>query len=142
MAGKCPPGKGDDGMSDEERRLFESEMRDVRRIDPGPARVTGKEKPPPRPRPAAPDEATSGPALAPLATGATVPVFDPSLPPDARRALRRRQAPPEAELDLHGLRAAEASRRVEAFLHEARTAGRRHVLIVTGRGLRSGEAGP
>lgn len=48
--------------------------------------------------------------------------------------------PLDATLDLHGLTKLEAHARVAAFIHHQQRAGRRHVLIITGKG-RGGEAG-
>jgi DNA-nicking Smr family endonuclease len=62
---------------------------------------------------------------------------------DRRRAerLSRGKLPIEATLDLHGLRQAEAHRRLEAFLADSQAAGKRCVLVVTGKGLHKEEAG-
>lgn len=59
------------------------------------------------------------------------------LDPRVLRALRRGQYPVQAKLDLHGLTQAEAQRKVEVFLTDARRDQRRCVLIVHGRGLNS-----
>lgn len=62
---------------------------------------------------------------------------------DRRRLVRLRggDPPPERELDLHGLRRDEARRRLHAALREALVAGERCLLVVHGRGARSGDAG-
>ena len=62
---------------------------------------------------------------------------------DRRKAerLSRGKLPIEASLDLHGLRQAEAHRRLETFLAESQAAGKRCVLVVTGKGLHKEEAG-
>ena len=62
---------------------------------------------------------------------------------DGRKAdrLRRGKLPIEATLDLHGLRQAEAHRRLERFLADCHVAGKRCVLVVTGKGLRKEEGG-
>lgn len=62
---------------------------------------------------------------------------------DRRRAerLSRGKLPIEATLDLHGLRQAEAHRRLERFLADSQVAGRRCVLIVTGKGVHKEEGG-
>lgn len=62
---------------------------------------------------------------------------------DRRKAerLSRGKLPIEATLDLHGLRQAEAHRRLEQFLAESQAAGKRCVLIVTGKGLHKEEGG-
>jgi DNA-nicking Smr family endonuclease len=59
-----------------------------------------------------------------------------------RRQLRRGEFPVRARLDLHGLSAGEAKRALERFLTEAKLAGHRCVLVVTGRGLHSHAPGP
>jgi DNA-nicking Smr family endonuclease len=50
--------------------------------------------------------------------------------------LKRGLYPIEARLDLHGLTQAEAHARLDAFLGTAHRAGRRCVLVITGKGLR------
>jgi DNA-nicking Smr family endonuclease len=46
----------------------------------------------------------------------------------------------EARLDLHGMTQAEAHQSLSAFIAASRAAGRRCVLVITGRGL--GQSGP
>src|SRR5262249_44429419 len=48
--------------------------------------------------------------------------------------LKRGQRPVEARLDLHGMTQEEAHRALGGFLRAARTAGKRVVLVITGRG--------
>ncbi len=62
---------------------------------------------------------------------------------DRRKAerLRRGKLPIEATLDLHGLRQAEAHRRLEHFLADCQAAGKRCVLVVTGKGATRAEPG-
>jgi DNA-nicking Smr family endonuclease len=62
---------------------------------------------------------------------------------DRRKAdrLRRGKLPIEATLDLHGLRQAEAQRRLERFLAESQAGDRRCVLVVTGKGLHKEDGG-
>jgi DNA-nicking Smr family endonuclease len=126
-------------VDDDERRLFEDAMRDVKRIEHSKRRVP-RESPPPPVKSRAPAE--TGTALDAEIAGESVSAFDSSVRPATRRALRQGQPPPEATLDLHGSNVKEAERRLVRFVQESRTAGRRVVLVVTGRGLRSGEAGP
>ena len=57
------------------------------------------------------------------------------------RKAARRMGEPEASLDLHGVPAAEAVRKVDWFLENANFHGCRVVLIVTGKGAHS-ESGP
>jgi DNA-nicking Smr family endonuclease len=58
------------------------------------------------------------------------------------RRLRRGDIPVEATLDMHGRRRAEAARDLDRFLADSRAAGRRCLLVIHGRGLHSGAAGP
>ncbi len=56
--------------------------------------------------------------------------------------LRRGQLPIEARIDLHGLTRDEAHGALEGFLGSAHDAGKRCVLVITGKGLRApGEMG-
>jgi DNA-nicking Smr family endonuclease len=129
-----------DTTSDEERSLFESEMQDVRPLDRRRSRVIEREKPAPVvTRPTADTESRP---FAVEIDGERIAAFEPSVSDEVRRALRRGEPRPEAILDLHGQRSGEARRRVESFLMESRAAGRRVVVLVTGRGLRSGPGGP
>ena len=59
---------------------------------------------------------------------------------DRRNALRlkRGQLPVEARLDLHGLTQEEAHRALAGFVARGQAAGKRVVLIVTGKGSREG----
>jgi DNA-nicking Smr family endonuclease len=54
--------------------------------------------------------------------------------------LKRGRHPIEARLDLHGKTQAEAHHALAAFIHNSSEAGRRCVLVITGRGL--GPSGP
>lgn len=56
------------------------------------------------------------------------------LEPTVLRRLSRGRGAPEAKIDLHGMRQAEAHAALRAFLHEAHGAGVRLVLVVTGKG--------
>ena len=62
-------------------------------------------------------------------------------PEDVSRAilakLRAAEADPDREIDLHGLAAHDARRRLSRALREAQEAGERCVLVVHGRGLHS-----
>ena len=53
------------------------------------------------------------------------------------RRLRRGEYAVQSHLDLHGMRSDEAKHAVDEFIRESQRAGRRCVLIVHGRGLRS-----
>ena len=53
------------------------------------------------------------------------------------RRIRRGALPIDARIDLHGLTREEAFRRLARFLAESQMAGRRLVLVVTGKGRRA-----
>jgi DNA-nicking Smr family endonuclease len=54
--------------------------------------------------------------------------------PEVLRKLRRGSFPIDARLDLHGLGAGNARRRVESFLSQQRANGERCVLVIHGKG--------
>jgi len=54
--------------------------------------------------------------------------------------LQRGLHPIEGRLDLHGMTQAEAHRALAGFIHQSRDAGRRCVIVITGRGF--GPTGP
>jgi DNA-nicking Smr family endonuclease len=58
------------------------------------------------------------------------------------RRLRRGLIPIEGELDLHGSSQTSARSQLAEFLEHSRSAGRRCVRIVHGKGYRSGTRGP
>lgn len=60
----------------------------------------------------------------------------------ARGRFAESDGEPDDQLDLHGKSQEEAIRMVQNFLLAAQRRGLRHVLVITGRGLRSGEHGP
>lgn len=63
----------------------------------------------------------------------------PGLDKRTRLRLKRGQIEMEAVIDLHGLTQAEAHRVLADFLHASRDAGRRAVLVITGKGSRTGQ---
>jgi DNA-nicking Smr family endonuclease len=94
----------------------------------------------------------AAPAPRPARRPATAPPKPPDLPSlrpghspglDKRRAqrLRRGQMPVEGSIDLHGLTQKEAAHALGAFLADAHEAGRRCVLVITGKGGAKGETG-
>ncbi len=66
----------------------------------------------------------------------------PGVSDEQMRALRLGTMSPEAELDLHGMRAKAARSYTTQFISNAVSRGLRFVLIIHGRGLHSGDAGP
>ena len=102
-----------------------------------PAAEALAEPPPPRPaeqppaaRPASP-EPPPAPRLPEIGPGDPAGV-------DKRTAkrLKRGQLAVEARMDLHGLTQEEAHRALSAFVQGSQAAGRRCVLVITGKGLR------
>ncbi len=102
-----------------------------------PAAAAPVEPPPPRPaepppvaRPAPPGPPPA-PRLPEIGPGDRVGV-------DKRTAkrLKRGQLAVEARMDLHGLTQEEAHRALSAFVQGSQAAGRRCVLVITGKGLR------
>src|SRR5207244_4136779 len=59
------------------------------------------------------------------------------LDPRVLRRLKRGEFAVQGHLDLHGLSREQAKPELEAFIGTARTAGKRCVLVVHGRGLHS-----
>ncbi len=140
------------GLRPDEVRLWHETMADVRPLrgekpwedalpedDPGPVEEAvvdsgpppEAEAPPPPPRkPSQPK-----PGRKPLTPGDTSSM-------DRRTAdrFRRGRLPIEARLDLHGLTQAEAHRALDSFVDAGYRAGRRCVLVITGKGTR-GESG-
>ncbi len=64
------------------------------------------------------------------------------VPDTVLRRLRRGVYRVEAEIDLHGLTAGEATAQLGAFLRDARARGQRCIRVIHGKGLRSGTRGP
>ena len=60
----------------------------------------------------------------------------------AFQKMKRGRTAPEARIDLHGMTVAAAEARLRAFLHGAHADGKRLVLVITGKGRRSDDAGP
>lgn len=78
----------------------------------------------------------------PLAAGDPSVFARPGVPETSLRKLRRGQYPVQAQLDLHGLSAAEATIQLREFLIDALRRNARCLRIVHGKGLRSGPGGP
>ncbi|GEJ55764.1 Smr/MutS family protein [Anaeromyxobacter diazotrophicus] len=66
----------------------------------------------------------------------------PGLDPAIVRRLRRGEFAVQGHLDLHGLTREEAKAAVDGYLKQARSAGKRCVLLVHGRGLHSKDQVP
>jgi DNA-nicking Smr family endonuclease len=111
-----------------------------RGVAPLPGRKIGETPAPPAAK--QPKRKVSRPATLPQVT---VPLAKPAMPEikhgdapgvdkSTARRLKRGQLPIEARLDLHGHRQDEAHRALEAFIAGQASAGRRCVLVITGKG--------
>ena len=102
-----------------------------------PAAEAPVEPPPPRPAPPVARSRPTPPAPPPVPR---LPEIGPGdrAGVDKRTAkrLKRGQLAVEARMDLHGLTQEEAHRALSAFVQGSRAAGRRCVLVITGKGLR------
>jgi DNA-nicking Smr family endonuclease len=115
------------------------------------ARVAGSAKPlkkdrarivtqtAPRPAPKLPPKRKPGtqPAAKPTQKPAPKPVSvapGPSLDRQVARKLDTGKLAVEARLDLHGLKQVEAHAALRRFLRSAQASGKRHVLVITGKG--------
>lgn len=89
---------------------------------------------------------TQGPTLTPRSSISPAPALQKPIVPKATvrlekldhkelRRMRRGRDPVEQTLDLHGLRANVAQRRVETFIRAAHSNGCKWVLIITGKGV-------
>lgn len=129
--------------SEEERRLWRLVMQDVVPLRPrDPASPPPPEPPPPPPSGPSPRPAPSGqkPAAAPK------PPLPPAAPKrlrpgdltgiDGHRAdrLRRGKEGIEGRLDLHGMRQVEAHDALIGFVASAHRAGKKTLLVITGKG--------
>ncbi len=146
-------GKGGDAstraVGRDEADLFALAMREVEPLrQDGAKRAPPDDAPPvtpPAPAPGAvgavprPDRlaATSADKLPELKTGAS-----PGLDKRTAARLKRGQLAIDGRIDLHGMTQATAHRALEAFVTASQGAGKRCVLVITGKGLRpSGETG-
>jgi DNA-nicking Smr family endonuclease len=130
--------------SREESELWRTAMRDARPLKrQRPAAKKSATAPPPA-EPAAKPAPPKRPLLAPA-----LPAKPPELAPgriagvDKRLAerLKRGQLPIEGMLDLHGLTQEEAHRQLDGFLALSANAGRRCVLVITGKGVWRSDSG-
>jgi DNA-nicking Smr family endonuclease len=134
---------------DDERELFREAMRGVRPLSVAPRAPKRRPAPPARARFArAEREAVLRESLATPPAGLDIQPGDslqhrsPGVPEAVLRRLRRGDYRIEAEIDLHGLVAAEAEAQLREFLLSAIARRRQCLRIVHGKGLRSGPRGP
>jgi len=141
-----PPAAGPGGLSPEDRDLWRRVTRGLRPLDKRPPRKDSREGSG-APQPAAGAEGAAPPGRKPRLRRAPAAAAGSAPPPpelehgrsaglDRRSALRLRrgQYPIDGRIDLHGLTQAAAERALAAFLAEAQAAGRRCVLVITGKG--------
>jgi DNA-nicking Smr family endonuclease len=127
-------------LSDEERTLWRDVVRSIEPLRPRKPRddAAGAQ--------AAPPAAASAKILAPAKQApATKPTQSkPPAPAPLGRRLKQRVARGkeaiDGRLDLHGLTQAEAHATLLRFLHQAQARDARLVVIITGKGSRSGDA--
>ena len=128
MSGKRPHG--------DEAELWRWAMRDAK-----PLRARTARAPVPKPRrepkpvahPAEPVPALSAPVLPELSHGAS-----PGVDRRTAEQLHRGQMAIDGRIDLHGMTQTEAHGALAAFIDKAEAQGWRCVLIITGKGARSG----
>ncbi|MCB2102523.1 MAG: Smr/MutS family protein [Rhodobacterales bacterium] len=135
---------GQKGLSPEDRDLWRHVTRDVeplRRVRHGPEKETRPEAPPPPPVPL---KAKRSLPLPKSATAPPPPDLDrdrsaPGLDRRTSRRLKHGRLDIDARIDLHGLSQTEAHRALDAFIGASHAAGRRCVLVITGKGTRERE---
>jgi DNA-nicking Smr family endonuclease len=124
--------------TEQEKALWQAAMRDVaplrRRPAPAPQAAVEPARPgPPPKRPAAPAQpakpASAKPAIE-LSHGQIV-----GLDRRSAERLSAGRLPIDGRLDLHGLTQAEAAERLATFVAGAHSAGKRCLLVITGKGL-------
>jgi DNA-nicking Smr family endonuclease len=129
-------------IDDEEARLWQQAMRDVDTL-------ADRDVTPPEDRPAAKQPNRLSPVRRP-STPAPTPARSRALPDlshgaapgvDKRTAMRLKRGQMEIDrrIDLHGLTQDEAHRDLISFIRGAADAGRRCVLVITGKGSRGAE---
>ena len=128
-----------DNMDDDDAAVWERLTRGVKAYEPElpPARPAKS----PKAKPKQPRRATVTPPARPLSVDkqASKPIDLRSgekagIDGAPRRRLVQGQIPSEARLDLHGLTAAQAERRLVRFVDQAARTGVRCVLVITGKG--------
>ncbi len=121
-------------LTAEELALWRAAMRDTRPFDG---------VPPVSPAPTGPSATTAVEAPpGPPPTAGRQPPPDPHRPVGldrrSRQRLRRGRLPIEGRVDLHGMTREEAWRELIAFTERMQSKGARCVLVITGRGIRTG----
>ena len=132
--------------SPEELELWRTAMRDAKPLkhprptakkNAAPQTPPAEQPPPAKPKRAAPSPSPPPPPKPPDLVPGRIAGVDKRL----GERLKRGQLAIEAMLDLHGLTQEEAHRQLDGFLAHAAHAGRRCVLIITGKGIWRSESG-
>jgi DNA-nicking Smr family endonuclease len=133
-------------ISDDDRKAFAEATEDVRRLKPKNQAKLKASRPKPKARQArAAREAVLEQSLSGPFSSETHEEFSfrrTSVTNKTFHRLKRGEFALEAELDLHGMRVAEARSELQRFLRECIERGLASVRIVHGKGTRSGPDGP
>ena len=135
MAGKGSKNKDSGGIDANDAKLLEQAFADVAPLPGREVRPGAKpEKPKPKPRAVPPDRRTPEPAASelPALRAGDAPGVDKK----TQQKMRRGQVEIEGRLDLHGMYQDEAFRALEEFLARSQAAGKKCVLVITGKGTR------
>jgi DNA-nicking Smr family endonuclease len=134
---------------DEEARAFREAMRDVRRLKRASGGVPQTPRPPPRARfPRADQLEVLKESLQPPSDAALLDTGDelnfrrPHVPEAVLVRLRRGDYAVDAEVDLHGLTAAQAKAALREFVAAALERRMSCIRVIHGKGRRSGPRGP
>jgi DNA-nicking Smr family endonuclease len=137
-----------DSPFDDDARLFREAMSGVQRLESDKAEFR-RSRPGPEPsftraevRDVLQASLEAGPEPGEVETGDELTFRRDGVPATVFRKLRRGRYRIGAELDLHGLTAAEARQAVHEFLQESSRLGTGVVRIIHGKGLGSGPGGP
>jgi len=129
-------------QDDEDQALFRDAMADVARLEQDRIAPTGtRRKPTPRPRTT--EDAWDD---ADLEAAGEAPDFIEFRRPGVQirlfQDLQRGLLPPEAAVDLHGMRRADAAQALRRFVGQSLQRGHRVIRVVHGKGRGSSEQGP
>jgi len=145
--GGAPTAEAGQGSEDEDLALWRKVAAAAKPLKRRPAPPPRAETPPPTPTPATPSASKAQSKK--TGTGSSPPAPPPSRAPELRPGetpgldkrtaarLRRGQLPVEARIDLHGHTQRAAHAALNAFIEASWHAGRRCVLVITGKGRRA-----
>ncbi len=130
--------------SPEELALWQAAMRDakpLKRMHPATKKAAAPEPPATEPSPARPKRVVPPPTPPPPKPPELAPGRFAGVDKRLAERLNRGQQAIEAMLDQHGLTQEEAHRQLDGFLALSAQAGRRCVLVITGKGVWRPESG-